>query len=335
LLLALIIASAGWLIFVNRVRVIGIGYVVAEESIVSSQFEGKVTALYVACNDRVKAGDPVGVVEDFIRNGKYREELAELEAMYAMRRITHDTRTARGRTLVELARRKAAATQKRLDNATALKKAVEAAHERQNATLKERMRALNEYAAATGVHAVAEADTLRRQAELAKLEVEEKAQLDGFAERLDSQRRLVALGEENVARAPFDGVVTACPRTVGEVVNPGIALARIQRENAARILIWVPVQELNRVRAGMKVDVFLSESAISLTGTVRTLPVEVGPLPDRLRRYFWQNQRWQQYAPLEVIPDAGAVGLYGNARIDAVIHLYDNFKGGTEIFRPL
>lgn len=80
MLLALIIASAGWLVFVNRVRVIGIGYVVAEESIVSSQFEGRITALYVACNDRLKAGDPVGVVEDQLCNGKYREELTEMEA---------------------------------------------------------------------------------------------------------------------------------------------------------------------------------------------------------------------------------------------------------------
>lgn len=336
LLLVLFFASAGWLIFVNSVRVIGVGYVEVEETIVASPFTGRVHALHVACNDRVKAGDPIGVVDDPIRTGAYREELAALEAQHAQRRITHDARLAQGRARVDAARRRAEAAQKHADNAQKLRDAVEAAHRRQEAGLKERMRALSEHDQAVGALAAAQADVVRREAELFRLTAEEAAQLAGFAERLDSQRRLVALGEENVARAPYDGVVTACPRTVGEMVHPGVALARVQRTDGARIFIWVPAGELQRVRPGMRAEVYLSETDHVLSGEVRALPVEVGPLPSRLRRYFWQNQRWQQYAPLEIIPDADAPAvLYGNARVDAVIHISETFKLGREWLRPL
>lgn len=336
LLLALFFASLGWLVFVNSARVIGVGYIEVEETIIASPFTGRVHALYVTCNDRVKAGDPIGVVDDPLRTGKYREELAALEAQYAQRKITHDARLAQGQARVDAARRRADAAQKRADNAEALRDAMEAAHRRQEAGLKERMRALNEYDQAIGALAAAQADVVRREAELARLHVEEAAQLAGFAERLDSQRRLVALGEENVARAPYDGVVTACPRTVGEMVNPGIALARVQRAEGARILIWVAAADLQSVRAGMRADVYLSETDHVLSGEVRSLPVEVGPMPSRLRRYFWQNQRWQQYAPLEIIPDGDAIGsLYGNARVDAVIHLGETYRLGPEWLRPL
>lgn len=336
LLLVLFFASIGWLVFVNSARVIGVGYIEVEETIVASPFTGRVHALYVTCNDRVKAGDPIGVVDDPIRTGNYREELAALEAQYAQRKITHDARLQQGQVRVDAARRRADAAQKRADNAQALRDAMEAAHRRQEAGLKERMRALNEYDQAIGALAAAQADVVRREAELARLRVEEAAQLAGFAERLDSQRRLVALGEENVARAPYDGVVTACPRIVGEMVNPGIALVRVQRAAGARILIWVAAGDLQSVRAGMRADVYLSETDHVLSGEVRSLPVEVGPMPSRLRRYFWQNQRWQQYAPLEIIPDGDAFGsLYGNARVDAVIHLGETHKWGPEWLRPL
>lgn len=336
LLLALFFASVGWLVFVNHARVVGVGYIEVEETIVASPFTGRVHALYVTCNDTVKAGDPIGVVDDPIRTGKYREELAELEAQHAQRRIAHDARLTQGRARVDAARRRVDAAQKHADNAAALRNAVEAAHRRQEAGLKERMRALSEHDQAVGALAAAQADVVRREAELARLAVEEAAQLAGFAERLDSQRRLVALGEENIARAPYDGVVTACPRVVGEMVNPGVALARIQRAAGVRILIWASVADLQRVRAGMRADVYLSETDHVLSGRVRTLPVEVGPLPSRLRRYFWQNQRWQQYAPLEILPDDDMTGvLFGNARIDAVIHLDDTFDFGPEWLRPL
>ncbi|HYH21855.1 MAG TPA: HlyD family efflux transporter periplasmic adaptor subunit [Azospirillum sp.] len=321
LLVAILVLTFSWLGLVTRLRVVGMGHVRAEESIVSSLFEGRIDALHVTCHDRVAEGDLLAVVANPVRAHAYREEMIEEEAAERTRRATNDGRIAVARAQLDAAEKHLAAARRHDGNATALADATERAWQAHEVPLKERIAALTARDRAREGLAGAEAAVRRRRAELERVRSDATIQAAGFEERVAAQRARADLGGNLEIRAPFDAVVTDCPRTVGDVVRPSVAIVRVQRVGSARIFIWVPAVDLHRIDKGMEAEVVIAESGRTLTGTVLNQPLEVGALPASLKRYFWQNQAWQQYAKLEVrIDDPRLVAdLPGDARVDAVI----------------
>ncbi|AWK88133.1 HlyD family secretion protein [Azospirillum thermophilum] len=322
-LLGMLGATFGWLALVNQIRVVGVGHIRAEEAIVSTLFEGRILALRATCNDRVAKGDLLALVGDPVRDHAYRGEMIAEETMARVRRIVQRSRIAVAGSLVAISERHAAAARRHDENAAALATAIEQAWRAEAVPLKERVAVLSARDRAREGLAEAEATLRRRHAELERLRAEMAAQTAGFAERVAARQVLAGLGGNEEIRAPFDGVVTECPRSLGDVIRPSVAIVRLQRAGSARIFVWVPAVELSRLREGMAADIVVSDSGRTLEARVIHLPLEVGPLPDSLRRYFWQNQTWQQYARIEVEPadPAEAATLPGDARVDAIIRL--------------
>lgn len=336
-LLSILGLTFGWMALVNQLRVIGIGHVRAEEAILSSLFDGRLVALNVTCNQHVAKDQVVAVVSNPIRAAEYGQELADLEAAYKVRRAGLDARLAIVMAQLDAAAIRRDATRRRAANAETLAATVDQAWRRNESTLKDRVAANNDRDKARAALASAEAAFIRATAELERIRVETTAQLAGFAERLDAQRKRAALGGAEPILAPFDGVVTECRRNVGDVLRPSIAIIRIQRNDSGRIYVWVPAVELDRIRIGMDASVYLDESDRTVHGKVVRLPIEVGPLPDSLKRYFWQSQAWQQYAEIEIKPSErwSTAEMPGDARVDAVIELTDIFKLPLTLLKAL
>lgn len=323
LLLSILGLTLGWLLLVNQLRVVGMGHVRTEEAIVSTLFEGRIVSLRVTCNQRVAKGDLLAVVGDPVRDHTYRGEYIAERTAKRVRQFAHDARLTVGQGVVEISERYVESARRHDRNATALAAATEQTWQQNAIPLKERIAVLTARDRASEGLAEAEATLRRRRAELERLRAEAINQMSGFETRVDARAVLAGLGGNEEIRAPFDGVVTECPRTVGDIVRPSVAIVRIQRTGSARILVWVPAVELVRIREGMTVEVTLSDSDRTIEATVHHLPLEVGPLPDSLKRYFWQNQTWQQYAQIEVKPldPADAAALPGDVRIDAIVRL--------------
>ncbi|NYZ14504.1 HlyD family efflux transporter periplasmic adaptor subunit [Azospirillum sp. RWY-5-1] len=323
LLIGIVAATAGWLAYVDRLRVIGVGHIKAEEVILSSLFEGRIDALHVACNDRFAMGDVLAHISNPIRTHTYREELVALETDHHNRRIAHETRLAVASAQTDAAGRRLDAARRHAANMQALATVIDGAWRAGEADLKQRVSILNARERSREELASAESALRRAQAVQVRLQAEAEAQLAGFAERLEAQRRLVAFAGREPLVAPFSGTVTECPRSVGDVVRPSITVLRVQRDDSARILIWVSAVDLPRLALGMPAEVFLADSQRSVAGRVSALADRVGALPSSLKRYFWQNQAWQQYALVEVKPDdpSSVRALPGDARVDAVIRL--------------
>lgn len=129
--------------------------------------------------------------------------------------------------------------------------------------------------AARGAASDADLEGARRQVDLAR------AQLD----QARAQGRMVSSdGSNHLLRAPFAGTITRVPNGVGQVVQPGAAVFRIEDMSAVVLRTGITERALGRIATGDTVELELFPGlrgevrafARSLDPITRRAPVEIG-----------------------------------------------------------
>jgi RND family efflux transporter MFP subunit len=84
--------------------------------------------------------------------------------------------------------------------------------------------------------------------------------------------------DDTIVRAPFAGVVSARPASIGDVVSPGTQLLTIIDPSSLRLEAQVPSDQLADVRPGAKVHFTIRGVAGEFTGTVDRLDPSADPV---------------------------------------------------------
>jgi RND family efflux transporter MFP subunit len=84
--------------------------------------------------------------------------------------------------------------------------------------------------------------------------------------------------DDTIVRAPFAGVVSARPASIGDVVSPGTALLTIIDPSSLRLEAQVPSDQIANVRRGAKVHFTIRGIAGEFTGTVDRLDPSADPV---------------------------------------------------------
>jgi RND family efflux transporter MFP subunit len=113
--------------------------------------------------------------------------------------------------------------------------------------------------------------------------------------------------DDTIVRAPFAGVVSARPASIGDVVSPGTALLTIIDPSSLRLEAQVPSDQIANVRRGAKVHFTIRGIAGEFTGTVDRLDPSADPVT-------------RQVSIFVSLPNTGGkliAGLFAEGRVES------------------
>jgi HlyD family secretion protein len=135
--------------------------------------------------------------------------------------------------------------------------------------------------------AVVERDYAVRREELAMKRAGKQGEVEAARMELAN---LELERKQAVIRAPMDGVVTAGDVKVGDLLEPGKAVAEVAQQKGFRFEALVPSEEVGHLRVGMparvKPDAYDYQSYGTLSGTVCYVSPDSG-VPDGQRAAFY------------------------------------------------
>ncbi|HRJ61054.1 MAG TPA: HlyD family efflux transporter periplasmic adaptor subunit [Azospirillaceae bacterium] len=316
----------GWISLVSELRVVALGAVDAEVTRIAPAFPSQISSVSATCDDRIEAGRVLAVMRNEIMVQQYRTDYARVEAELNQARNAYDARMAAAAEVARAAEHEHRAAVKVRENVGVLRDAMEPLWRRQQVTLTDWLEIDNNWLKALSAEAAAEATWRSRTADGERARLETRELIAGLEARLAELGKLMTLSGAHELTAVVSGVVTMCDRKAGEVIAAGEPVMEVQSDKAPTVLAYVGAADLPRIRAGMAALVYLAARPDPLPARVVALPVQVGRLPGRLKRYFWQGQEWQQYAPVRLAfegpAQAGALDLRYNERVDVLFEMH-------------
>lgn len=278
--------------FTHRLEALG-----SVEAIREAAVSVKVSGPVVAIPPEIELGAPVeqGTLLAEIDPTPFRIDVSHREAQVARARAkvrTRQAEIARQKALISINKDKVRLAQAEYDRLKSLfdeggiawveVKAVELALRR---TQEEFERADSGLREAEAEHAVAEAELASAKAELSRAQ-------DALA---DTQ-----------VRAPFAGIISEKPVTLGEQVAPGTVLFRLADIKTVKILIRIPADDVAFLNPGTKADITLTGFAEPFEGRV----AHIGPRADPKTRTFPVEILVENRGPRQLLP-----GMFARATI--------------------
>lgn len=152
---------------------------------------------------------------------------------------------------------------------------------------------------------VARADAERQAAEFAyqsKRADQKQAELDAgvLQKRIDSFLNSPELTGHFYLTAPKDGIVTECTARPGEVIAAKSPIFQLFNPEDAYAVVFFDPSDLSKIDIGQSFTVNIGGIDEPVTGRISGFYPELAALPSSLTRYFWQQEKWSQYAPVRL-----------------------------------
>jgi multidrug resistance efflux pump len=311
---ALVLGAAGYAVM-DRALLAADGVVAGDLTAVSPIAQVRLTRLHAQCLDRVREGDMLAELENEVTMQSAAQALSQLhlQASQALSRI-------------EILTHEAQAAEKLYHAQLALRDRLEMTYRAQDQLVKkEHVAALVwERAKSDLIRADAEAQAanLTHQSKLADLK---KTELDVemLRERIKEFETSPELMGRFVLRAPKAGVLTQCQGRVGEVIEARSSLFSIFDSSEAYALAFFRTDDVGRLKPGLDLTLSVAGMEGPVTGRVTGVYPEMSGLPQSITRYFWQQERWSQYAAVRIdlvgLSSEMRQGLRSGARIRASV----------------
>ncbi len=154
------------------------------------------------------------------------------------------------------------------------------------------------YKSAEADSLTAEADWRSKQASYDRAERQLLSDAKAIDKQLVDMRGSEEIQKTQTLRAPKDGVITECGYLPGAVVDAGISVFVIFDPKEAYIEAYFEPTTVQRLRTGMKGSVRLPGFADALELSITSIDTVITRRPEELTRYFWQREQWTQYQPV-------------------------------------
>jgi multidrug resistance efflux pump len=173
---------------------------------------------------------------------------------------------------------------------------------------------------------VVRADAERQAAEFAyqsKRADRKQAELDSevLQKRIDSFLNSPELTGHFYLTAPKDGIVTECTARPGEVIAAKSPIFQLFNPEDAYAVVFFDPSDLSKIEIGQSFTVNIGGIGESVTGRISGFYPELAALPNSLTRYFWQQEKWSQYAPVRLdfdgLNSAQKSKLFASAQLSA------------------
>jgi multidrug resistance efflux pump len=276
----------------DRAWIRGNGIVAGELTAVAPIVQARLQHLFVHCLDHVVRGQ---------RLAEFDNEATVEAAAQQLQQLQLELTQARAQ--IDIADREAEAARKLVDAEVALFNELVAVLKAEDELMK------NQFVAAL-VWEKAKADVARADAEVHAAEFvyeikradQKKAELDAevLQKRIDSFMNSPELTGHFYLTAPKDGIVTECVARAGEVIAAKAPIFQLFNPDDVFGVVFFDPSDVSKLAAGQSFSVSIGGIDEAVTGRISGFFPELAALPGSLTRYFWQQEKWSQYAPVRL-----------------------------------
>ena len=324
-ILVLIFTAIAVAFVADRMWVRGNGIIAGELTTVSPIIQARLKRLLVHCLDHVTRDQPVAEFVNEEREQSAAQQLQQLEL-----------ELSRARAGIEIAGHEADAAQKLVEAQRAL-------YRQQVSVLQAEDQLVQHQYVAVLVWQQAKAAVERTDAETRAAEfVYETKKADQARAELDAQvleKRIASfkdspeLNGHFYLNAPIDGTVTECTGLPGEVIAARTPIFSIFNPDDIYAVVFFDPNDIPKLARGQKFDVSIGGIGNPVSATLTDFYPELSALPSSLTRYFWQEEKWSQYAPVRL--DFTNLDETRRSKIFAWAQLSATREGSTIPWQPV
>ena len=289
----------------DRAWVRGNGIVAGELTAVAPIVQARLKRVLVSCLDHVVQGQ---------RLAEFENEATVQAAAQQMQQLRLELTQARAE--IDVTDREAEAARKLVDAQTALLNQLVAVMKAQDELVKKQNVAalIWEKAKADVARADAEAHAAEFVYETKRAD-QKKAELaaEVLQQRINDFMSSPELTGDFYLTAPKDGVVTECSARPGEVIAVKTPIFQIFNPDDSYAVVFFDPADIDKLVPGQPFTVKIGGIGEPVTARVAGFYPELSALPNSLTRYFWQQEKWSQYAPVRL--DFDQLSIANKSRI--------------------
>jgi multidrug resistance efflux pump len=285
---AVIIAA----VVADRAWIRGNGIVSGELTAVAPIVQARLQRLLVNCLDRVVRGQHLAEFDNEATVEGAAQQLQQLQLQLTQARAE-----------IDIAEAQAQAALKLVDAQVALFQQLKAVLKAQDELVQK------QYVAAL-VWEKTKADVARAEAETRAAEFvyetkkadQKKAELAAavLQQRIDSFKNSPELTGHFFLTAPKDGIVTECAARPGEVIAAKTPIFQIFNPDDSYAVVFFDPNDVAKLAFGQRFTLSVGGIEGPVTARLTGFYPELSALPSSLTRYFWQQEKWSQYAPVRL-----------------------------------
>jgi HlyD family secretion protein len=273
----------------DRAWIRGNGIVAGELTAIAPVVQARLQHLFVRCLDHVVAGQRLAEFDNEATVEAAAQQLHQLQLQLSQARAQ-----------IDIADREAEAARNLVDAQAALVNQLVAVYKAEDELLKKQYVAALVWEKAKSD--VARADAERHAAEFVyetKRANQKKAELDAevLQKRIDSFINSPELNGHFYLTAPKDGTVTECVARPGEVIAAKAPIFQLFNPDDVFAVVFFDPSDLPNLAPGQSFAVSIGGIDEAVTARIAGFYPELAALPRSLTRYFWQQEKWSQYAP--------------------------------------
>ena len=276
----------------DRAWIQGNGIVAGELTAIAPIVQARLKRLFVQCLDHVVAGQRLAEFDNEATVEAATQQLHQLQLQLSQSRAQ-----------IDIADREAEAARNLVDAQAALVNQLVAVYKAEDELVKKGFVAGLVWEKAKSD--VARANAEKRAAEYVyetKRADQKKAELDTrvLQERIESFVNSPELNGHFYLTAPKDGIVTACVARPGEVIGAKAPIFHLFNPDDAFAVVFFDPSELPNLSPGQSFALSIGGIDGAVRARIAGFYPELAALPGSLTRYFWQQEKWSQYAPVRL-----------------------------------
>ncbi len=270
----------------------GNGIVAGELTAISPIVQARLERLFVVCPDRVKRGQKLA---EFINEATVEAASQQLQNL--------ELQLTQARATIDIAEREAKAAAKLVEAQQAVLNQQIAVLAAEDPLVQKGFVAVLVWQQAKAAVDRADAETKAAQFVYeTRLADRTRADLDAqvLSKRIQSFKDSPELSGHFFLTAPTDGIVTECTAQAGEVIDARTPIFSIFNPDATYAVVFFDPKDVPSLAPGQSFQVRIGGLEKPVTGTLTDFYPELSALPSSLTRYFWQEEKWSQYAPARI-----------------------------------
>jgi multidrug resistance efflux pump len=285
---------------------------------VSPLYRVRIDRLLVRCDDRVKQGQSLAIVSNFLIQADYQRQYLESEEQTQLSRIALDDHVAAAQETAETLHQKYLASNLEAQRLHQIFLSYEQAYLRGAIAQVDWAAKRSDWLTAADIANSDRAAWERATNEIMRIGVDQYAKIASDLQ-LSAQARGLArrVGSESLP-APVAGYIVDCVDRPQNVVEPGTTIFDIFQPEHAYVLAYFSPGSMDHVRLGSRVQVSINGIPHALDGRVGAIYPALSKLPPQLTRFFWQHVQWSEYRPVRIllndVPSADRELLYYDAQ---------------------
>jgi len=271
---------------------------------VTSLYRARIERLLVQCDDRVRAGQQLAVVSNFLVQADYQRQLEQSAAQLSLSIIALDQGVSAARADEEAARAKYAVAQIQARRLEAIFREYDQAYRGGGIGRAEWEAQRGEGQAAVAAVGAAREALNHARVHVQRIDADQRARIASGRAASDRVRGLVQRSGSESVLAPVSGYIVNCTDRPQNVVDPGVPVFAIFEPDRAYVLAYFdPTSVQQNVRVGQTAQIAVPGLSQTVSGRVRSIYPELANLPGQLTRYFWQHVQWSEYRPVRIALD--------------------------------